>query len=207
MALAQLVYVHDPMCSWCWAFMPSWNALIPALPEGIQTKRLLGGLAPDSNRPMLKEMQMRISQTWRFIEAEHGTPFNHEFWERCQPVRSTYPACRAVIAARFWNAEEAMIRAIQEAYYLKAQNPSVPETLLQCAHELGLPIEPFAERLYSEHTDNELMQEIRQGQDLGANGFPSLILLHQNSRYPIRVDYNDPSVMVERISRALAAKR
>jgi protein-disulfide isomerase-like protein with CxxC motif len=53
-----------------------------------------------------------------------GTEFNFDFWTKCQPRRDTYKACRAVIAASQQNAEEAMIEAIQKAYYLRAMNPS-----------------------------------------------------------------------------------
>ena len=44
---AVLYYVHDPMCSWCWGFRPTWLALQDQLPEGVRVQRLLGGLAPD----------------------------------------------------------------------------------------------------------------------------------------------------------------
>jgi hypothetical protein len=47
-----LVYVHDPMCSWCWGFDPVLRELVSSLPEGVAVRRLLGGLAPDSDEPM-----------------------------------------------------------------------------------------------------------------------------------------------------------
>jgi len=50
--MAVLYYIHDPMCSWCWAFRPVWSAVQAQLPESLQVKYLLGGLAPDSALPM-----------------------------------------------------------------------------------------------------------------------------------------------------------
>ena len=46
---ANLYYAHDPMCSWCWAFRPTWKRIVKALPENLAVRRILGGLAPDSD--------------------------------------------------------------------------------------------------------------------------------------------------------------
>ena len=114
------------MCSWCWGFKPQWHKLQEALPDTVTTQYVLGGLAPDTNDPMPEPMQQMLQQTWHQIaQSIPGTQFNHEFWSLNTPRRSTYPACRAVLAARVQNAafEEPMITSIQEAYYLHAQNP------------------------------------------------------------------------------------
>ena len=96
-----LIYVHDPMCSWCWSFSPVWRAVKKGLDDNIEIQYLLGGLAPDSHEPMPKDMQQSIRSTWQRIQQEvPGTEFNFDFWEKCQPRRSTYPACRAIIACR-----------------------------------------------------------------------------------------------------------
>ena len=94
-----LYYVLDPMCSWCYAFSDSWESLKQQLPEEVKVHRILGGLAPDSDDPMPDAQQIGIAATWRNIEIRTGVPFNHDFWELNEPRRSTYPACRAVIAA------------------------------------------------------------------------------------------------------------
>ena len=31
-----LTYVHDPMCSWCYAFRPVWEAVVSGLPDEVQ---------------------------------------------------------------------------------------------------------------------------------------------------------------------------
>ena len=78
----------------------------------------MGGLAPDSNEPMTDEMREYIQMNWRKIEHSiPGTKFNYDFWSNCSPRRSTYTACRAVIAIRKQNPllEERMINLIQHA--------------------------------------------------------------------------------------------
>ena|GEM_PF-6222649 len=67
-----LYYVHDPMCSWCWGYRPTWQRLRAALPTDIQVIPLLGGLAADTDQPMSEAMQARLQQTWRTISARLG---------------------------------------------------------------------------------------------------------------------------------------
>ena len=136
-----LYYVHDPMCSWCWGFRPVWQEIRQNLAGNIQVKYLLGGLAPDNDEIMPVAMQQDIAGYWRKIQQHiPNTEFNFDFWQQCEPRRSTYPACRAVIAARKQQAdiELAMIEGIQKAYYLHAQNPSNDDTLISLAVKLGL---------------------------------------------------------------------
>ena len=97
----KLYYVHDPMCSWCWGYRPTAELLFADLPKDIVRENVLGGLAPDSDEPMSDELLQRIPKHWRTIREMLGTEFNFDFWTECAPRRSTYPACRAVIAASF----------------------------------------------------------------------------------------------------------
>ena len=141
-----LYYVHDPMCSWCWGFRQVWQELQEQLNDNFTIKYVLGGLAPDSDLPMPLAMQTAISNTWRNIQQEiPGTEFNYNFWSECRPRRSTYPACRAIIACRMQNPELEleMLLAIQQAYYLHAKNPSDKDVLTQLASDIGLNVEVF----------------------------------------------------------------
>ena len=63
-----LIYVHDPMCSWCFGFESTRAKLFAALDARIQVRRMVGGLAPDSDAPMPEAMRMGLQQTWRRIE-------------------------------------------------------------------------------------------------------------------------------------------
>ena len=131
-AEARLYYVHDPMCSWCWGFRPVWLELKQTLPEELQLLSLVGGLAADCDEPMPQALRDKLQATWRRIQQViPGTGFNFDFWRDNTPRRSTYPACRAVIAAReLADKADQMTHAIQQAYYLQARNPSDQETLV-----------------------------------------------------------------------------
>lgn len=201
-----LYYAHDPMCSWCWAFAPRWQTLRLALEDEAASTmsicRLLGGLAPDSDEPMPETMQAYLKQTWSTIQHQvPDTRFNFDFWARCKPRRSTWPACRAVIAARRQGTQhdEPMTRAIQRAYYLEARNPSDQDTLVALAEEIGLDDTRFADDLNSDETRDEHQREMNMVQRLGIRGFPALVLLGEGWGQPIGVDYTDTQIMLGQI--------
>jgi putative protein-disulfide isomerase len=194
------------MCSWCWAFRPTLEELLRQLPEGIDFNRLLGGLAPDSNEPMPEALQTTLQATWQRIQQKlPETRFNYDFWRNNTPRRSTYPACRAVIAAREMDMkkEDSMILAIQQAYYLQARNPSDDETLIQLADEIGLDAAGFEQDLNSHKTQETLLSEITQAGQLGIRSFPSLLLQTDKNTWPITVDYWTPESMLKTIHEIL----
>lgn len=186
-----LYYIYDPMCSWCWGYRPTWLILQKKLESVIQISTMVGGLAEDSNSPMPENMQNFLQQTWHKISEELGAEFNFSFWSQCQPKRSTYPSCRAVIFARHYQKEQAMCLAIQEAYYLHAQNPSEINTLIKIADSIGLDGELFAQQINSDKLKQQLINEITRVRKMPIQGFPSLVLVVDGERLPIRVDYKN----------------
>ena len=200
-----LYYAHDPMCSWCWAFRPTWDYVYQSLPDKIKLVRLLGGLAPDSNEPMPKAQQQMLQDIWHNIETRiPGTEFNFDFWSQCQPRRSTYPACRAVIAAvkQGEGNHELMTNAIQRGYYVRARNPSDTATLIALAKELHLDLGRFEQDLDSTETHEELKRQIELCYQLGIPGFPSLVLHAGHIVNRIPVEFNNPEFQLQLIEQA-----
>lgn len=152
---------------------------------------------------MPREMQHYLQDTWRNIQQRiPGTRFDFAFWERCAPRRSTYPACRAVIAARKQSkeSEEPMILAIQQAYYLQARNPSDSEVLIAIAGETGLDRAQFTLDLSAAQTQTALLQEIAFGRAIGVQGFPSLVLKRADGYQLLNYDYKDPQVVLKQLA-------
>lgn len=197
----KLYYAHDPMCSWCWAFRPSLLSLSKGLPDEIVVVRILGGLAPDSEEPMPDETRQLVQGHWQAIEKQvPATQFNHDFWVDCEPRRSTYPSCRAVIAARNQGQEfdAEMTFAIQQAYYLHARNPSDYSTLIELSDELGLDKDRFAQDIKSLEINETLHEEIKQSRRLGLNSFPGLLLDNGEKQLRINPDYINADAMLEK---------
>jgi len=200
-----LIYVHDPMCSWCWGFEPTRQKIFEAVAGRMQIRRMLGGLAPDSEVPMPAAMRSMLQQTWQRIEQMiPGTEFNFEFWQKCSPRRSTYPANRAVIAAREQGDEfdSRMTARIQRAYYLEAKNPSDESTLIELATDIGLDADLFATSLIAESTQHKLITEIQATREMGIDSFPSLAVQKADGLRHIGLNYTQPELMIREIEDA-----
>ncbi len=187
----KLYYVYDPMCSWCWGYKPMWNQIKQALPDEVEIIYVLGGLAPDSDEPMPEIMQQQIASYWKKIENYLGTSFNYDFWSQNIPRRSTYPSCRAVLAARSQGAELAMLDAIQNAYYLQAKNPSDNEVLIDLAKSIDLNMNDFEAEFLGEETQKRLLTEISFARSIGGNSFPSLFVETGTELTELPIDYQD----------------
>lgn len=203
-----LYYAYDPMCSWCWGYAPTWEILRSHVERRhggeVSVRKLLGGLAPDSDEPMPASMQDYLQGTWKRIQEQiPGTKFNFDFWTACMPRRSTWPACRAVIAARNQgdHFEDLMSRAIQHAYYLEARNPSKRETLAAIAEEIGLDPTRFKGDLDLPETHDVHQKEMRLTRKLGVQGFPSLVLVRDQTAHPVLVDYSGVQKTIGHIDR------
>lgn len=219
---ATLYYIHDPMCSWCWGFRPVWDELQNHLPRDLEIQYVLGGLAPDTHQSMPMALRQTIQQHWHRINDLLGTEFNFDFWSHNTPKRSTYPACRAIIAAQTiakkYNLKldvgKIMMDAIQRGYYLRAMNPSendILEALFQeVVTELSLPVEAvsdFQKTLDSDETHEVLNGQIKLARNLSDAGFPSLVLEWEDQLYPIGIDYRDWQSMQLSISNIINTVR
>ena len=201
-------YIGDPMCSWCWGFGPALAAVEAGLPAEVPMRYVMGGLAPDSDEPMAPEVRAYVQENWRAVEAGTGASFNWDFWERCLPRRSTYPACRAVLAAQLQDAGPAMFRAVQRAYYTEARNPSDLETLTSLAAELGLDAARFERDFASPEVEALLQRDFETRRRLGVREFPTLLIespAGSGKKVLLARGWAEPRAVLAALRRALGA--
>ena len=197
----RLIYVMDPMCSWCYAFQPEIEEFLQKY-SSAEVEWVMGGLAPDNTDPMDEKMKESISSYWYEIEKKSQVTFNHDFWKVNTPYRSTYPAFRAVIAAEFLKAKssKSMVKAIQTAYYQKAKNPSLEETLLSCASAIALDENQFLEVYKSEETEKRFQEHLRVAQHLQVRGFPALFYISGNNQaYSLTLGFSKTANLEEQL--------
>jgi putative protein-disulfide isomerase len=188
------------MCSWCYAFAPTWNKLLKQLDNSLHVKYIYGGLAPHSNEPMPQSMQEMLQNTWKDIEQRVGTQFNYDFWSICKPRRSTYLSCQAGISAKLQSKEYEMIQEIQKAYYQNASNPSDRNTLELVASNINLNVDKFSHDLESDEIINLLKQDLHKRRELGVNGFPSLVLQIEDTYFKIPIAYKNHEAILKQIT-------
>ena len=116
-----LIFVGDPMCSWCYGFGKELAGLM-ALHPGLALDIVVGGVRAGAT-DVLDDAgkQFRLGH-WARVEAASGLPFNREALHARQGfIYDTEPICRAVVAARRLAPQAdllAVFRALQVAFYV-----------------------------------------------------------------------------------------
>ncbi|BCG64344.1 MAG: putative protein-disulfide isomerase [Methyloprofundus sp.] len=201
-----LYYIYDPMCSWCYAYEQSLTELQQQLPALLNFEFILGGLAADTSEPMPAATQKMVQQAWQQIEfTVPHIKFNFDFWSNNTPLRSTYPACRALIAAAQQAPEfvQLLRQQIQQAYYQAAQNPSLNTTLITCAEQTALDIKQFKADLSTPNTQIQLSEHIQFARSLGVSSYPSLRLVLDGEIYTIAINYTQSNPTLTQINTLL----
>ncbi len=203
-----LYYLGDPMCSWCFAFRKTILHIEEEFTKEVNLHYVMGGLAKDCELPMPRETQHYVQENWRQIEAQTDTRFNWDFWRNCQPRRSTYLACRAVLAAGIQNLnlKSKVFASIQRAYYKEASNPSNLDTLMAIAHKFAaeLDVQRFEKDLLSGPADLLLQNDFSLRRKIGGHSFPSLILKTKRESVIVYEGWGKTKEVITKLKIALA---
>ncbi|MFK0087820.1 DsbA family protein [Pseudomonas sp. NPDC090755] len=174
---ARLLYVMDPMCSWCWGFAPVAKALIAQAHEaGIETRLVVGGLRTGSSA-LDASTRRYILEHWQAVTQATGQPFTLEGAMPDGFVYDTEPACRALVAARSLDEHRtwSLLAAIQQAFYQGGKDVTRAPALVELAEQVGFDRTVFAERFTSADVRAATAADFTWAQDLGIAGFPTLL--------------------------------
>ena len=69
-----LIYVGDPMCSWCYGFSPELVKVVEALKEKVKFELVLGGLRPYNTQTMV-ELKAFLTKHWQDVSDRSGQSF------------------------------------------------------------------------------------------------------------------------------------
>ncbi|RMP77546.1 DsbA family protein [Pseudomonas syringae] len=174
---ARLIYVMDPMCSWCWGFAPVADALVQqARAAGVPLHLVMGGLR--SEGAALEPAKRRyILEHWQAVEEATGQPFLRDGALPEGFVYDTTPACLAVTAARQLDPDRAweLVGLIQRAFYGEGRDVTRPSLLAELAEQTGLSRQAFADEFESKERQAATAADFSWAQDLGIAGFPTLL--------------------------------
>lgn len=175
---ARLLYVMDPMCSWCWGFAPVFEALaVQAQEAGVAVQVLVGGLRPGTQQALDTATRRYILEHWQAVTERTGQRFGFDGALPEGFVYDTEPACRALVTVRQLAPERvwALLQAIQQAFYLEGRDVSRPALLVELAEQVGVPRQAFAAAFDSVELQAATRADFTRVQNLGIAGFPTLL--------------------------------
>lgn len=174
----RIIFVEDPMCSWCWGFSPTLGKIRAAARDRATVEMVMGGLRPGTEGVMDDQMRGFIREHWEHVHAASGQPFDFGLFDRTDFVYNTEPACRAVVVARALapGAEFGLFDRIQRAFYAENTDVTDPGTLRDLAAEAGVERDAFTRRFNDPAAIEETFADFQRARALGVQGFPTVVV-------------------------------
>jgi len=197
----KLIYLADPMCSWCYGFGPELAKLLARRPEA-EVDVVMGGLRPYNTQPATDEFRAMIREHWVHVATASGLPFSDAALQRPGFVYDTEPACRAVVTARNIDAGKALgyMKAVQLAFYRDGRDVTRGDELADIAGEAGFERDTFRMHLDSQRMRDAVRADFARTQSLGVSGFPTLGSVHGSQVYLVTSGYVTDDVLEYRLS-------
>jgi len=197
----KLIYIADPMCSWCYGFGPELAKLLARHPDAA-VDVVMGGLRPFNTQPTTQEFREMLRGHWHHVATASGLPFSETALEQPGFVYDTEPACRAVVTAREMDAGKtlAYLKAVQAAFYRDGRDVTRGDELADIAGECGLERDTFRMQLDSEIMRGHTREDFARTQSLGVGGFPTLGVLHGSQVYLVTSGYVTDDVLEYRLA-------
>ena len=188
-----LIYVVDPMCSWCWGFSPVLEELRRQYQEQISFQLMLGGLRPGNTERFDNSRRGYILQQWHAVQERSGQPFNFEFQMGPTFTYDTEPASRAIVVVRQLvpGKEWTFLKDIQVAFYVNNADVTKMEILEGLAVKSGVDGSLFRQAFQDSQMKEAVWTEFDQAREMGVSGFPALLAKQGQSVSMLMYGYQD----------------
>ena len=195
-----LLYIADPLCSWCYGFGPQLTALLERHPEA-RVELVMGGLRPFNRQTMSDAFRAMLLEHWSHVAEASGLAFSRDAIDRQGFVYDTEPACRAVVTARTLDGSKALayMHAVQAAFYRDGRDATRAGVLAEVAEAAGYELGRFAQALESDAMREATRGDFARSQSLGVGGFPTLGVVHGDGTYLVTSGFATVEVLEQRL--------
>lgn len=200
----QLIYILDPMCSWCWGFNPVMQKVLKqAQAAGVKVTLRVGGLRTGEQALLDESKRAYILQHWRAVAETTGQPFDFEKALPSGFLYNTEPACRALVVARQLDDTRlfAFLDRLQQAFYQDASDITQPSILRELAVQAGYDSDVFCDVFDAPETQTATQDEFAWVSNLAVRGFPTLLAQHQQQYALITNGYQSYAALEPLLSR------
>ncbi len=174
----EILLIVDPMCSWCWGFSPSAQAMAEEYADRAPVFPIAGGLRPLNTEPMNDAAKAEIRHHWEAVGKASGQPFDFSFFERDGFVYDTEPACRALVTVRTLKPEAALpyLASMHKAFYAENRDITDHDVLADLAEAADVDRGSFAEAFPSRQMIYLTASDFFRSQSMGVSGYPTTVL-------------------------------
>jgi len=180
----ELLYIADPMCSWCWGFAPVITAVRKKYADTLDISLTLGGLRPGTTEPLAENLKQQVLHHWHEVHKATGQPFCFDFSLPEGFCYDTEPSCRAAVCVRELAPDQTFdyFDALHHAFYAENRDLTDTDILADLAEAHGIDRNEFLKLFESKEAQLKTHNDFARAQSFGMQGFPAAIL--QDDRGP-----------------------
>jgi len=194
-----LIYIGDPMCSWCYGFGNEIAEVIEELGDDVDLEIVMGGLRPYNTQKMT-ELKEFLTEHWNDVHKASRQPFSFDILDT-NLLYDTEPACRAVMIARELQPSTAMeyFHKVQSAFYAENKNPHMTQTYSDIAVSMGMNRSTFESKFESEEYKKLIKEDFLKASQLGVRSFPTVLLKQDGKVNVVASGYSKSEQVISKI--------
>jgi putative protein-disulfide isomerase len=191
-----LIYIGDPMCSWCYGFMPELSEIRDSFPN-VAMEIIMGGLRPGGDEKIM-DLKHFLRKHWTEVARASGQRFNFKILDDDMVVYDTEMSCRAVYTAGVLDPKMkyTYFQEAQKAFYMENILPNDIDAYVQIAMRLGFDGPTFHKAFVSNKHKAGVLSEIELARRLGVSSFPTLIAKIDGKLFIVTNGYQKASKII-----------
>jgi len=199
-----LIYIGDPMCSWCYGFAPELAKTIDHFDDKVQLRLVMGGLRP-YNKEHINTMKEFLKEHWEHVHAASGQVFDYGILDDPEFIYDTEPPSRAVLVVRHMNPNLEMnfFKDVQEMFYAQNKHTGIAKNYYPLLDKYKLDRKAFTKAFDSDEVKLLIEEDFDVANDMNIRGFPSLVLLQDGKYTLITNGYSKSDDLVKKIEKLI----
>ncbi|MGB6020032.1 MAG: DsbA family protein [Sulfurimonadaceae bacterium] len=174
--ISEVIFVGDPMCSWCYGFGPELSKLREEL-QGVPFSMIMGGLRDGE---IFDEAKLKNHLGyWQAVHEATGLPFDDTALSQKNFNYTTEPACRAIVTVRSLDKtkEYSAYSALQKAFYAEGRDITQEDIISEVIASIGIDKTAFLDQFQSETMKKAADVDKQKARTYGVSSFPTLIII------------------------------
>lgn len=196
----KIIYVGDPMCSWCYGIAPEYSRLIDRFDGDLEFELVMGGLRPYNTQTM-PELKDFLTEHWHEVNERSGQEFSYGILDDASITYDTEPPSRATVVVRQLSPEKEIefFKKAQTLFYKENKNMHLAESYYELLDDMNIDKESFTTAFNSDEMKRKIKDDFSRASALNVNSFPTIILEHEGKYHAIARGYSTADKMIKRI--------
>jgi putative protein-disulfide isomerase len=208
---AEVIYVYDALCGWCYGFSPVINKLFTEFSGQIDFLVLSGGMIRNDRVGPVSAIAPYIKSAYKDVEQLCGVKFGEKFIDVLlndpDAIFSSVPAAKALAVMRLHKPAKSLdyASAIQHAIFYNGMHATDSEGLVDLAVKYGVDADEFMQKMNSKEIDEIVNHEFQLVENMDVSGYPTILLRKDNNMDVLARGYTTYEKLQIRLLQALEA--